>query len=158
MMKHVGSTITKKIFESSSVFFYRENQNTISPNGSIELLLAKRKENLRAFPGLWSGIGGKISSSDKTFLETNSDNENISLLKICAIREVMEEIGLTLLRDGVKQTQPTGSSDLNMLKYAVDQYDWNNLKLAGLKETPEFTLVFTTSPVELYTVKFTSAE
>ena len=141
MMKHVGSTIERKVIDSSSVFFYREKKSLTNSKGSYEILLGKRRENLSAFPDLWSGIGGKVSKVDFNYLKNHSENKNIDLLKICAVREVIEEAGLILLTKGIKQISPAKKIDLEELNYGVDDYNWNNIIPAGLKETPEFTLV-----------------
>jgi glyoxylase-like metal-dependent hydrolase (beta-lactamase superfamily II)/8-oxo-dGTP pyrophosphatase MutT (NUDIX family) len=133
-MKHVGSNIERKVFDSASVFFYRENSDR------LEILLAKRKANLRAFPNLWSGIGGKVSRSDELFIK-DSNNPDCTLLKACATREVLEEIGLILLKKELKIITPARDIELQNLEYVLNEYNWQGLLPAGLKETPEFSLV-----------------
>ena len=133
-MKHVSGQLEKRILDSASVFFYRE-----STNQDIELLLAKRKPHLRAFPNLWSGIGGKVSKVDKEFVG-ESDGVSINVLKSCALREVLEETGLYLLANNLKQGEPAEEVKLQDLSYSKNDYDWNGLIPAGLKVTPEFTI------------------
>ena len=123
MMKHVSGKLERRILDSASVFFYREN------NSKIEIFLARRNPQLRSFPGLWSGIGGKVSSDDKKFVGQDSTGLTMDVLKACAFREVIEEIGLILVHPQVKQIEP------------AEDYDWNGLIPAGFKQTPEFTIV-----------------
>ena len=120
MMKHVGSTIERKVFDSSSVFFYREKKSLTNSKGSYEILLGKRRENLSAFHDLWYGIVGKVSKVDFNYMKNHSENKNIDLLKICAVREVIEEAGLILLTKGIKQISPAKKIDLEELNYGVD--------------------------------------
>ena len=91
MMKHVSGKLERRILDSASVFFYREN------NSKIEIFLARRNPQLRSFPGLWSGIGGKVSSDDKKFVGQDPTGLTMDVLKACAFREVIEEIGLILV-------------------------------------------------------------
>ena len=135
MMKHVSGKLERRILDSASVFFYREQ------NSQIEILLAKRKPNLRAFPGLWSGIGGKVSSADKNFVGLEPSALTLDALKACAFREVLEEIGLVLIRPQLKQVPPAEEITLQSLEYSREEYDWSGLLPAGFKQTPEFTIV-----------------
>ena len=135
MMKHVSGKLERRILDSASVFFYRER------NSQIEILLAKRKAQLRSFPGLWSGVGGKVSAEDKNFIDFNADGVSLDVLKACAFREVVEEIGLVLLQDQIKQMPPAVEISLQSLEYAPEAYDWQGLLPAGFKVTPEFTIV-----------------
>ena len=138
MMKPVAGNLERRILDSSSVFFYHELKS------EIEVFLAKRKTNLRSFPGLWSGIGGKVSTEDKKFVNNNTSDVTLDLLKACAFREVIEEVGLVLLSQKVEQMPPQEEISLTNLAYTKEEYDWSGLVPAGLKETPEFTI---TNPI-----------
>lgn len=138
MMRHVSGHLERRVLDSSSVFFYHQKKS------EIEVFLAKRKANLRSFPGLWSGIGGKVSTDDKQFVNNSTSDVTLDLLKACAFREVLEEVGLVLLSQKVEQMAPQEEISLTNLSYEKDQYDWSGLVPAGLKETPEFTI---TNPI-----------
>lgn len=135
MMKHVSGKLERRFIDSASVFFYRER------NSHIEILLAKRKAQLRAFPGLWSGVGGKVSPDDKEFVGIEPNDLSLDALKACAFREVLEEIGLVLVKPQIKQGPPAEEIRLQSLEYSRDDYDWSGLLPAGFKQTPEFTIV-----------------
>ena len=134
MMKHVAGQLKRRVLDSSSVFFYHQQ------NSQIEIFLAQRKAHLKSFPSLWSGIGGKVEPEDKFFVNNTTDSITLDVLKACAFREVAEEAGLILLSQKVEQLSPQIETSLQTLHHARDEYDWLGLVPAGLKETPEFTI------------------
>lgn len=139
-MKHVGgSLIKRKVIDSSAVLFIRKIGEK---NSEIQILLAKRKDNLRAFPGLWSGIGGKVSKLDKEFIRDNLEKYSMTdVFKATAIREVYEEINLLLLKRGVLNISGPNEITLQEIEKSFTDYDWGGLILSGFKETPEFSLI-----------------
>ena len=94
MINHPGEKKSLKKIPSSTIILFR--QKTFDPhsiNDPVEIFLAKRRSELRDFPGVYAGIGGKIESQDKQLarqlLASNlfqSYNEESLTYKICAWR------------------------------------------------------------------------
>lgn len=144
MMKHVSANLKRRVLDSSSVFFYHQRNSQLDGRNSqldgIEIFLARRQPYLKSFPGLWAGIGGKVTSDDKKFVGIEPTALSLDALKACAFREVAEEAGLILLSPKLEQLSPQIETSLQILHHAKDEYDWSGLVPAGLKETPEFTI------------------
>jgi len=79
------------IRDSASLMLTRFN------NGELEILLGKRSKSMRAFPNFWSFPGGGLSRKDiESASKLNLANDNHGAMKICIIRELCEELGLTI--------------------------------------------------------------
>ncbi len=79
------------IRDSASLMLTRFNE------GEVEVLLGKRAVSMRAFPNFWSFPGGGLSKKDVegvTKLELGQDE--YGAMKICIVRELCEELGLTI--------------------------------------------------------------
>ena len=84
------------IRDSASLMLTRINEN------QIEVLLGKRSETMKAFPNFWSFPGGGLSRKDiESVNKLNLDNDEFTSMKICIMRELCEELGLSLLDDKV---------------------------------------------------------
>ena len=79
------------IRDSASLMLTRSN------NGEIEILLGKRAKSMRAFPNFWSFPGGGLSRKDiESASILNLDTDEHGAMKICVVRELCEELGLTI--------------------------------------------------------------
>ncbi len=79
------------IRDSASLMLTRSN------NGDIEILLGKRSKSMRAFPNFWSFPGGGLSRKDiYSATKLNLDSDEHGAMKICIVRELCEELGLTI--------------------------------------------------------------
>ena len=79
------------IRDSASLMLTRSN------NGEIEILLGKRAKSMRAFPNFWSFPGGGLSRKDiESVTKLNLDADEHGAMKICIVRELCEELGLTI--------------------------------------------------------------
>jgi glyoxylase-like metal-dependent hydrolase (beta-lactamase superfamily II)/8-oxo-dGTP pyrophosphatase MutT (NUDIX family) len=152
-MKHPGEKRKVKIIPSSSVILLRTNQK----NTNTEIFLAKRKNNLKYFPGLYSGIGGKIEKTDLNLAKEFEKQDILSLPRqklnhiICAWRELLEEIGIFYydsINFGLKNDvfAYTGKNPSINLQDLIKNYDLDLKKFllddfleAGFRNTPEFT-------------------
>lgn len=64
-----------------------------APEGP-EVLLVRRAENQRAFPGYWSFPGGALDAADKSELQDHPDDADDTPFRRAALRELFEETGL----------------------------------------------------------------
>ena len=61
----------------------------------VEVLLGRRSETMRAFPGYWAFPGGGVSRSDKEvarFISNNSGAQDSAIVAV--VREMSEELGV----------------------------------------------------------------
>ncbi len=165
MFKHPGKRNAIQYFPSASIILFTLDKKT----NELLIYLAKRRDDLKFFPGLYSGIGGKIEKSDYKFAELIKNNndfsespDEISYL-ICAWRELLEEVGIFYYK--------TNNTELGnrVLNYAISQKSidisvlfekfqlnihnihFNDFIKAGFRYTPEFTnKIFTTRFYLLY--------
>lgn len=142
-MRHPGERSHHKVIPSSSVFFWRPN------NGQTEVFLARRRKTMRAFPGLWSGVGGKVTTADRSFLQESCSGgvgEELQVLKAAAVREVYEETGVLLARKAlVHPIANPREVELTDLGLVCKDYLWDWLVPAGQRVTPKFgPLIFDT--------------
>ncbi|MHA2366218.1 MAG: MBL fold metallo-hydrolase [Candidatus Hodarchaeales archaeon] len=138
MMRHPGIGLKERIIPSSSVIFWRSCH---TENG-VEIFLAKRKKNLKAFPNLWSGIGGKIDSSDREYVQKHFIDSSFHeefFFKACAIREVFEETNILLAKTKIQDSSKNEPITLESLNLPFDEFKWDTLIPAGIKDTPKFT-------------------
>jgi 8-oxo-dGTP pyrophosphatase MutT (NUDIX family) len=70
---------------AATVALVRDNAN------ALEVLLVRRSQHLRFFPGAWVFPGGRVESAD-----TGEPEDPLSGLRRAGAREVAEEIGVTL--------------------------------------------------------------
>jgi glyoxylase-like metal-dependent hydrolase (beta-lactamase superfamily II)/8-oxo-dGTP pyrophosphatase MutT (NUDIX family) len=65
--------------------------------GEVEILLGKRASSMRAFPNFWSFPGGGLSRKDvESATKLKLDDDEHGAMKICIVRELCEELGLTI--------------------------------------------------------------
>ena len=84
------------IRDSASLMLTRFN------NGDLEILLGKRATSMRAFPNFWSFPGGGLSHKDvESMMKLKLDADKYGAMKICVIRELCEELGLTISDENV---------------------------------------------------------
>jgi len=80
-------------------------------NGDINVLLLQRNKSLSFFGGTWVFPGGKV---EKTDFKNASTTSFIDVARIAAVRELMEETGLTIQGDDLTPfslwTTPEGMS------------------------------------------------
>ena len=166
MIKHPGEKKSLKEIPSSTVILFKQNMNNFGSMGNeVEIYLAKRRFELKNFPGVYAGIGGKIEPQDKEFARQllsknlfHSDNEERLTYKVCAWRELLEETGLfyydsvseTLLKQ-IKEYVKKSNSLVNLAEL-FRIFDLKHSKVlleyfrpAGYRTTPEFTnIIFQT--------------
>lgn len=83
---------TEKIHPAASVIVLREQAAT---GAELEVLLARRSQNVRFMPGAWVFPGGKLDDEDGPGLGDDPDAAQ-EAFKICAAREADEEVGIAL--------------------------------------------------------------
>ena len=89
------------IRDSASLMLTRINKN------KIEVLLGKRSETMKAFPNFWSFPGGGLSRKDlESVNKLNINNEEFASMKICIIRELCEELGLSIYNGELISVDP----------------------------------------------------
>ncbi|HKZ39377.1 MAG TPA: MBL fold metallo-hydrolase, partial [Candidatus Hodarchaeales archaeon] len=153
LIKHPGAIKKIENKYSSSVVLYRTTGNR---GGEIEVFLGQRRPDLKNFPDMLAGIGGKVESSDyqaANDLRALSKYETVAELvfKTCAWRELIEEVGIVCYDDSsgeiVKKVRAyaQGKPILDMGRLIDDcALDPTGLLLghllkAGLRTTPEFS-------------------
>jgi glyoxylase-like metal-dependent hydrolase (beta-lactamase superfamily II)/8-oxo-dGTP pyrophosphatase MutT (NUDIX family) len=70
-----------------------------------EVLWAKRNPNLKFLGGFHGFPGGKVDADDTLVEVKNAENAETSKLIACAAREIFEEVGILLVRNGEKLTK-----------------------------------------------------
>ena len=89
------------IRDSASLMLTRNNNN------EIEILLGKRANTMRAFPNFWSFPGGGLSRKDlQATTKLNLEYSEHTAMKICIVRELCEELGLTINKNEVVSVDP----------------------------------------------------
>ena len=73
---------------------------TLTRDGSngVEVLLGRRAESMRAFPGYWAFPGGGVSRTDhegESFVQNATSASTSSVVAV--VREMTEELGLSLI-------------------------------------------------------------
>lgn len=76
----------ERIHPAASVILLREKGG-----GEIEVLLARRSQNVRFMPGAWVFPGGRLDDEDH-----GGAAESIASFQTCAVREANEEVGIKL--------------------------------------------------------------
>ena len=109
------------IRDSASLMLTRKNNN------EIEILLGKRAKSMRAFPNFWSFPGGGLSRKDlEATTKLNLEYNEHAAMKICIVRELCEELGLTISKNKVI------SVDSGIRSSVVENKDnWVNEVLSG---------------------------
>ena len=109
------------IRDSASLMLTRKNNN------EIEILLGKRAKSMRAFPNFWSFPGGGLSRKDlEATTKLNLEYNEHAAMKICIVRELCEELGLTISKNKVI------SVDSEIRSSVVENKDnWVNEVLSG---------------------------
>ena len=65
-------------------------------NNEGKMLIAKRSEKERVFPGRWTVPGGKLSQEDYSEIERNNAGLRYHVIEQTLNREVEEEVGLKI--------------------------------------------------------------
>jgi ribonuclease/clavin/mitogillin len=129
------------IRDSASLMLTRINKN------KIEVLLGKRSETMKAFPNFWSFPGGGLSRKDlESVNKLNINNEEFASMKICIIRELCEELGLSIYNGELISVDPKIRKTVvenkeNWLKEVLAgnlKYDSQGLTLIRERITPVF--------------------
>ena len=129
------------IRDSASLMLTRINNN------EIEILLGKRAESMRAFPNFWSFPGGGLSRKDlEAAPKLNLGNDKHAAMKICIVRELCEELGLTISKKDIVsvdrkiRTSVVENKDnwLNEVLSGNIEFDPSNLTLIRERITPIF--------------------
>jgi len=118
---------------------------------SKRVLWARRNPKLRFLGGFHGFPGGKVEESDSHSEVRNSDEENVRYIA-CAVRELFEEVGVLLVRNGDKLT--SGQivslhddliSERNTFAEVLDLWglwiDAEDFKYTGFWTTPEFSSI-----------------
>lgn len=115
------SPIQPPIRDSASLMLTRLNEN------KIEVLLGKRSETMKAFPNFWSFPGGGLSRKDiGSVSKLNLNEDKFASMKICIIRELCEELGLSLLNGNLISVEPEIRK-----RIVEDKENWLKEVLAG---------------------------
>ncbi len=117
-----------------------------------EILWARRNPLLKFLGGWHAFPGGKTEESDSEIAVRNCENKDLERFIVTAVREVFEEVGVLLVRNGEKLTKGQRASlhdDLisgrSSFKEILD--DWNlwidaqDFLYAGFWTTPQFSPV-----------------
>jgi glyoxylase-like metal-dependent hydrolase (beta-lactamase superfamily II) len=126
---------------------------------TIEIFLAKRNNDLQFFPGLFSGIGGKLERTDYEIANefykkkmVKKDKTELAYL-VSSWRELLEEVEIfyydsnnkdlkkgilefTRKKNGLNLQELISQFDLKLEKFLL-----NDFNKAGFRSTPEFTNV-----------------
>ena len=109
------------IRDSASLMLTRNNNN------EIEILLGKRANSMRAFPNFWSFPGGGLSRKDlQATTKLNLEYSEHAAMKICIVRELCEELGLTINKNEVISVDPKIRSSI-----IEDKENWLNEVISG---------------------------
>lgn len=120
-------------------------------NSSLEkILLAQRNPALRFLGGFHGYAGGKVDRDDEFCEVRNSGYREMATLIACAAREVFEEVGVLLVRNGEKLTAGQRASlhdDLISGRFSFAEIlkmwglwlDAEDFKYTGYWTTPEFS-------------------
>lgn len=158
-MKHPGKDKKGRIIPSASIIFWKSNDSKSNYPNNIDIFLAKRKSNLKAFPNLYAGVGGKVSSSDREFVQkhiSDPKNQNSFIFKLCAIREAFEETSILLSKTAFPATsQENHETTLNL---PFEDLEWDKLVPAGIKITPEFSMNQVRFDTQFYFVELSSEQ
>ncbi|HJM44657.1 MAG TPA: MBL fold metallo-hydrolase [Candidatus Poseidoniaceae archaeon] len=115
-------------------------------NNKIEVLLGKRAKTMKAFPNYWSFPGGGLSRKDIESSKILKLTDDFAEMKICIVRELCEELGLTIHNgqlisiNSVIRTSIVENKD-NWLKEVTAgkiKFNSNGLKLIRERITPVF--------------------
>ena len=129
------------IRDSASLMLTRSNKD------DIEILLGKRAKTMRAFPNFWSFPGGGLSRKDiEAATKLNLDSDKHGAMKICIVRELCEELGLTINNNKIctvntKIRRSVLDNKNNWLKEVLAgniKFDTNGLTLIRERITPIF--------------------
>jgi ribonuclease/clavin/mitogillin len=88
---HLGAVERKPPRPTSTMTITRDG-----PQG-VEVLLGKRAQTMSAFPDYWAFCGGGVSKFDRDLSSEIGINESM----VCILREMSEELGLCLSKQGV---------------------------------------------------------
>ncbi|MBC7798111.1 MAG: NUDIX domain-containing protein, partial [Pyrinomonadaceae bacterium] len=72
---------------------------------NVEFCWARRSAKLNFLPNLQAFAGGKLETSDSETIVKNCGDAELSGLMACAAREMFEEIGVLLVRNGETLTK-----------------------------------------------------
>lgn len=119
--------------------------------GLNKVLWARRNPKLKFLGGFHGFPGGKVDRSDSLVKVRNADSEKGELIA-CAVRELFEEVGILLVRNGDKLTVGQiaslhddlisgRSSFAEILKFWGLWIDADDFEYTGFWTTPEFSPV-----------------
>lgn len=117
---------------------------------STEVLWAQRNPNLKFLGGYHAFAGGKVDANDAETEVRNCEDKEKAKFIVCAAREVFEEIGVLLVRNGEKLTKGQRASlhdDLisGRMNFSEVLSHWNlwldgeDFLYAGFWTTPPFS-------------------
>lgn len=88
----VGGPPAAHVHPAASVIVMREPE---ASEAELEVLLARRSQNVRFMPGAWVFPGGRLDDEDGAIQDAD-DEAVLAAFKVCAAREADEEVGVTL--------------------------------------------------------------
>jgi endoribonuclease LACTB2 len=117
-----------------------------------KVLLAQRNPNLKFLGGWHAFAGGKLEKSDAEIAVKNCEDIDLQQFMVCAVRELFEEIGVLIVRNGDKLTKGQRASlhdDLvsgrSTFKEILDSWnlwiDAEDFSYTGFWTTPNFSPV-----------------
>jgi endoribonuclease LACTB2 len=117
-----------------------------------KVLLAQRNPNLKFLGGWHAFSGGKLEKSDAEIDVINCEDVDLQQFIVCAVRELFEEIGVLIVRNGDKLTKGQRASlhdDLvsgrSTFKEILDSWnlwiDAEDFSYTGFWTTPNFSPV-----------------
>ena len=116
------------------------------PNG-VEVLLGLRSKTMRAFPNYWAFPGGGVSRVDTKAIEVLDQLKGPEATTIaCILREMSEELGLTIAEDGLQHIPLKAREDIieDKAKWLVHAQNGtfpfvrNGIKVLSHRITPPF--------------------
>jgi len=113
----------------------------------VEVLLGRRAESMRAFPGYWAFQGGGVSRTDhegEAFVQNTTSGATSSIVAV--VREMTEELGAVPLGSSVsvidvelrKNILQDKSAFINALKDGTIALDTSELRHISSRTTPPF--------------------
>ena len=117
-----------------------------------KVLLAQRNPNLKFLGGWHAFSGGKLDKSDAEIEVKNCEDVDLQQFIVCAVRELFEEVGVLIVRNGDKLTRGQRASlhdDLVSGRSTFQEIldDWNlwidgeDFSYTGFWTTPPFSPV-----------------
>lgn len=107
-------------------------------------LITRRSPNKKRFPGMWTVPGGKLEADDYLRLPKDTTDYWYNVLERVLVREVQEEVGLTIKNVEYLTSLATVHQDgsPSIVISCIGEYESGEVKLQP-KETDQFVWVTT---------------